>query len=97
MLARFNLYELSLRGKKLQLYNRSNLFYYFNFKTQPVPNPMAYFMHQEPEYFHKFEVVVNHFIELIVPFFVLVPYFRKLTITGGILQIIFQVKLIILA
>ena len=52
---------------------------------------MAYYMHREPEVFHKFEVIVNHFIELIAPVFVLIPYFRKLTIAGGILQIIFQV------
>jgi hypothetical protein len=48
-------------------------------------------MHREPDFFHKFEVLVNHFVELVVPFFVLVPYFRKLTIFGGIIQIVFQV------
>ena len=53
---------------------------------------MAYYMHREPEFFHKFEVLVNHFIELVAPFFVLIPYFRRLTIFGGISQIIFQVS-----
>jgi hypothetical protein len=80
-------YEVSVK-------NKSSHFLFYNqffFKTQPVPNPIAYYMHREPDFFHKFEVLVNHFVELVVPFFVLVPYFRKLTIFGGIIQIIFQV------
>ncbi len=51
-------------------------------------------MHREPELMHKFEVLVNHFIELIAPLFVILPnrMFRNL---GGILQIIFQIAIII--
>ncbi|XP_077979831.1 lipase maturation factor 1-like [Glandiceps talaboti] len=66
----------------------------YHYETQPVPNPISYYMHQEPEIFHKFETLTNHFIELIVPFFLWIPW-RPAIITGGLLQILFQVVLII--
>jgi hypothetical protein len=66
----------------------------YHYETQPVPNPISYFMHQEPEFFHKFEVMVNHFIELVAPCFILFPL-RRVCLIGGILQIVFQVLLII--
>jgi len=65
----------------------------YHYETQPVPNPMSYFMHQSPEIFHKFETLTNHFIELVVPFFILLT--RPFRIWCGILQILFQVTLII--
>ncbi|XP_059835740.1 lipase maturation factor 1 isoform X3 [Hypanus sabinus] len=65
----------------------------YHYETQPVPNPIAYYMHRSPWWFHSFEVLVNHFIELIVPFFLLLG--RRMCIVHGILQIFFQVLLII--
>lgn len=65
----------------------------YHYETQPVPNPMSYFMHQSPEIFHKFETLTNHFIELVVPFFIFLP--RPFRISCGVLQILFQVLLII--
>lgn len=65
----------------------------YHYETQPVPNPMSYLMHQSPEIFHKFETLTNHFIELIVPFFIILP--RPFRIICGVLQILFQVILII--
>ncbi|XP_039205695.1 lipase maturation factor 1 isoform X2 [Crotalus tigris] len=61
--------------------------------TQPVPNPVAYFMHWSPWWFHAFETLFNHFIELVVPFFVFLG--RRMCIVHGVLQILFQVLLII--
>ncbi|XP_071481421.1 lipase maturation factor 1-like [Diadema antillarum] len=66
----------------------------YHYETQPVPNPMSYYMHQSPEWFHKFETASNHFIELIAPIFLLVPW-RPLRLIGGVIQILFQVTLII--
>lgn len=63
------------------------------YETQPVPNPLSYYQHNEPELFHKLEVMVNHFVELIAPFFILIPY-RPMRLIGGIIQIKFQVILI---
>ncbi|KAI1233646.1 hypothetical protein IHE44_0004084 [Lamprotornis superbus] len=33
--------------------------------TQPVPNPVSYFMHRSPWWFHRLETLVNHFVELL--------------------------------
>ncbi|XP_008631826.1 PREDICTED: lipase maturation factor 1 [Corvus brachyrhynchos] len=65
----------------------------YHYETQPVPNPISYFMHRSPWWFHRFETLVNHFIELLVPFFLLLG--RRMCILHGLLQILFQVLLII--
>ena len=82
---------IKIRGDKCWMdLTCMNYFY----ETQPVPNPLSYFMHQEPEFFHKFEVMVNHFVELVAPVLILVPI-RSVCMLGGFIQIMFQVLLII--
>ncbi|CAF3597466.1 unnamed protein product [Adineta steineri] len=66
----------------------------YHYETQPIPNPISYYLHQNPASFHKFEVLVNHFIELIVPFFCFGPW-RTLRHIAGTLQVFFQILLII--
>ncbi|XP_033630270.1 lipase maturation factor 1-like [Asterias rubens] len=66
----------------------------YHYETQPVPNPMSYYMHQSPELMHKFETLSNHIIELVVPIFILLPW-RPTRMIAGALQILFQVVLII--
>eukprot|EP00112_Aurelia_sp_Birch-Aquarium-sp1_P001317 Seg1139.5 transcript_id=Seg1139.5/GoldUCD/mRNA.D3Y31 product="Lipase maturation factor 1" protein_id=Seg1139.5/GoldUCD/D3Y31 len=66
----------------------------YHYQTQPVPNPMSYYLHQSPEFIHKIEVLGNHFVELVAPFFIFFLS-RSFTIAGGIIQILFQVVLII--
>ncbi|ELK28441.1 Lipase maturation factor 1 [Myotis davidii] len=65
----------------------------FHYETQPVPNPMAYFLHRSPWWVHRFETLSNHFLELVVPFFVFLG--RRMCILHGALQILFQVVLIV--
>jgi len=65
----------------------------YHYQTQPVPNPISYFLHQSPEIIHMTETLGNHFIELVAPFFMLLT--RPFRIAGGIIQIAFQVTLII--
>ncbi|XP_057681576.1 lipase maturation factor 1 [Corythoichthys intestinalis] len=65
----------------------------YHYETQPVPNPMAYYMHRSPWWFHRFETLSNHFIELIVPFFTFLG--RRMCIVNGALQILFQTALIV--
>ncbi|XP_072312519.1 lipase maturation factor 1 isoform X2 [Eucyclogobius newberryi] len=65
----------------------------YHYETQPVPNPMSYYLHHTPWWFHQFETLSNHFIELIVPFFIFMG--RRMCIVNGTLQILFQVVLII--
>ncbi|XP_036316064.1 lipase maturation factor 1 isoform X4 [Pipistrellus kuhlii] len=65
----------------------------FHYETQPVPNPMAYFLHHSPWWVHRFETLSNHFLELVVPFFVFLG--RRMCVLHGALQIFFQVVLIV--
>ncbi|XP_064601523.1 lipase maturation factor 1-like [Liolophura sinensis] len=65
----------------------------YHYETQPVPNPLSYYLHQSPEIFHKFETLTNHFVELVAPFLLVLP--RRFMIAGGVIQILFQVVLII--
>ncbi|KAM8798527.1 lipase maturation factor 1 [Eudromia elegans] len=64
----------------------------YHYETQPVPNPIAYFMHHSPWWFHRFETLFNHFIELVVPFFIFLG--RRMCLVHGVLQILFQALLI---
>uniref|UniRef100_W5M135 Lipase maturation factor n=1 Tax=Lepisosteus oculatus TaxID=7918 RepID=W5M135_LEPOC len=65
----------------------------YHYETQPVPSPISYYVHRSPWWFHRFETLVNHFIELIVPFFIFLG--RRMCIIHGVLQILFQVALIL--
>ncbi|XP_029384078.1 lipase maturation factor 1 [Echeneis naucrates] len=65
----------------------------YHYETQPVPNPMSYYMHRSPWWFHRFETLSNHFIELIVPFFTFLG--RRMCLFNGAIQILFQVVLIV--
>ncbi|PNJ01637.1 LMF1 isoform 4 [Pongo abelii] len=65
----------------------------FHYETQPVPNPVAYYLHHSPWWLHRFETLSNHFIELLVPFFLFLG--RRACIIHGLLQILFQGVLII--
>lgn len=50
---------------------------------------MAYFLHRSPWWVHRFETLSNHFLELVVPFFLFLG--RRMCILHGALQILFQV------
>ncbi|XP_039632481.1 lipase maturation factor 1 isoform X1 [Polypterus senegalus] len=65
----------------------------YHYETQPVPNPLAYYMHQSPRWFHRLETLTNHFIELVVPFFVFMG--RRMCALHGVLQLLFQALLIL--
>lgn len=60
-------------------------------QTQPVPNPMSYYMHRSPWWFHRFETLSNHLIELVFPFFTFLG--RRMCMFNGVMQILFQVPL----
>uniref|UniRef100_A0A1A7XB97 Lipase maturation factor n=1 Tax=Iconisemion striatum TaxID=60296 RepID=A0A1A7XB97_9TELE len=65
----------------------------YHYETQPVPNPMSYYMHRFPWWFHRFETLSNHFIELIAPVFTFLG--RRMCMVNGAIQILFQMVLII--
>jgi hypothetical protein len=64
-----------------------------HYETQPNPSPISWLFHQMPPWFHTGGVLVNHFVELIVPFFILGP--RPLRRAAGCIFIAFQITLII--
>jgi hypothetical protein len=65
----------------------------FHYETQPLPNPLSWVLHQTPPWFHRLEVLWNHFIELVVPFGLFGP--RRVRTIAGLLTIGFQVTLLL--
>ncbi|HUI25805.1 MAG TPA: lipase maturation factor family protein, partial [Candidatus Kryptonia bacterium] len=65
----------------------------YHYETQPLPNPLSWYFHHFPPVVHRFEVLVNHFVELIVPWTLFGP--RRLRQTGGLFTIGFQLLLIL--
>jgi len=45
----------------------------YHYWTQPLPTPLAWYMNQLPLAFHKGEVLITFFVELIVPFLIFAP------------------------
>lgn len=66
---------------------------YYHYETQPIPSPISRYLHFAPHWFHKLEVLWNHFIELVVPWFSFGP--RRARHIAGVLLVIFQIILII--
>jgi hypothetical protein len=65
----------------------------YHYETQPSPNPLSWYFHHSPAWLLKGEVLFNHFIELIVPFFFFTP--ARLRRWAGGLTILFQFILIL--
>lgn len=45
----------------------------YHHETQPMPGPLSWYFHNMPAWFHKIEVLGNHFVQLVVPFFLFLP------------------------
>ncbi|WP_336644813.1 lipase maturation factor family protein [Microbacterium sp. USHLN186] len=45
----------------------------YHHETQPMPGPLSRQAHLLPKWFHKGEVLGNHFAQLVVPFFLFAP------------------------
>ncbi|QDZ14136.1 lipase maturation factor family protein [Humibacter ginsenosidimutans] len=46
---------------------------YYHHETQPMPGPLSWFFHHLPRWFHRIEVLGNHFAQLVVPFLLFAP------------------------
>ena len=66
----------------------------YHYETQPIPNPLSWWLHARPPWFHVVGVAFNHLVELIVPFFVVRPAPRCAR-CAGLFLIAFQVILIL--
>jgi Lipase maturation factor len=65
----------------------------YYFETQPMPNPLSWYFHWLPLPVHHAGVVVNHVVELIVPFFLLMP--QPVAGMAALVTIAFQLALIV--
>ncbi|MGO4783010.1 lipase maturation factor family protein [Cryobacterium sp. W22_MBD10_FK3] len=46
---------------------------FYHHETQPMPNPVSWFVHHLPRWFHRGEVLANHAVQLIAPFLIFAP------------------------
>jgi len=65
----------------------------YHYETQPNPNPLSWYFHHLPAWFHRLEVLFNHVVELVAPFFVFGP--QRARHVAGSLIVLFQVLLIL--
>lgn len=45
----------------------------YHHETQPMPNPLSWLFHNLPQKYHKFETLGNHFVQLVVVWFLFFP------------------------
>jgi hypothetical protein len=64
----------------------------FHFETQPNPNPLAWYAHHAPHAVHVAGVLLNHVVELVVPWFAF--GLRRWRHAAGLLLVGFQGMLI---
>jgi hypothetical protein len=60
----------------------------YHYETQPMPNPLSWRAHHAPDWLHRFGVVVNHVVEVAVPFFYFAP--QPFAALAGVVTILFQ-------
>ena len=65
----------------------------YHYETQPIPHVLSWYAHNFPTFMHHLGVQANHFVELIVPWFLFAP--RRFRITAGLLTMVFQGCLIL--
>ena len=65
----------------------------YHHETQPMPNPLSRQAHLLPKWFHRGEVLGNHFAQLVVPFFLFVP--GPVGSTAAVIVILTQLWLIV--
>jgi hypothetical protein len=65
----------------------------YYFETQPMPNPLSWYFHWMPHGIHAAGVVINHIVEVLVPFAYFLP--QPFASMAGLITILFQGVLIV--
>ncbi|MBY0551580.1 MAG: lipase maturation factor family protein [Candidatus Obscuribacterales bacterium] len=65
----------------------------FHYFTQPIPNVVAWYAHQLPIWWHKWETAIVLFIELVIPFLIFAP--RPARLAGGAVLLILQMLIML--
>jgi hypothetical protein len=66
---------------------------YYHYETQPIPNPVSWWLHFRPHWFQQAGTLWNHVVELVVPWFAFWP--RPSRHLAGLLLVSFQGILIV--
>ena len=66
---------------------------YYHYETQPLPNPVSWWLHFRPHWFQKLGVLFNHAAELAAPWLVVWP--RAARLGAGVVMLAFQLTLIV--
>ena len=64
----------------------------YHYETQPIPNPLSWYAHFAPRWFHRAGVLYNHLTELVAPWLAFAP--RVWRHLAGSVMVAFQVFLI---
>jgi hypothetical protein len=64
-----------------------------HYETQPLPNPVSWYLHQLPSWVQKASVLFNHYAELVAPFMLFGP--RRVRLVGAASIVAFQLLLIV--
>jgi hypothetical protein len=59
----------------------------YHYFTQPIPNATSHFMHNLPQWFHKWETLGTFLVELVLPFFFFAPLPLRLLAVVGTIQL----------
>jgi hypothetical protein len=65
----------------------------YHYETQPLPAPLAWYIHQMPLWFHKFSTLFALFVEYPIPFLYFGP--DLLRVLGGGLTILLQILILL--
>lgn len=66
---------------------------YYHYETQPIPNPISWWLHFRSHWFHRAGVCFNHFVELVCPWFAFWPCVARRV--AGAFMLSFQIILIL--
>jgi hypothetical protein len=66
---------------------------YFHYETQPLPNPLSWWLHRSPKPVHRAGVAFTHVVQLVVPFGFFLP--APICWVAGGLTMLFQGALIL--
>ncbi len=64
----------------------------FHHETQPMPNPLSWYAHRAPRWFHRLETVGNFVAQLVLPFGLFLP--QPLATIAAVLMILTQLYLV---
>ncbi|HJQ20217.1 MAG TPA: lipase maturation factor family protein [Gemmatimonadaceae bacterium] len=66
----------------------------YHYETQPIPNPISWYLAKSPLWMNKAGVLFNHLAELIAPWGALVPW-TPVTRVAGAVMVVFQLSIAI--